>query len=211
MAVLEKYLSPVTAEPTVAPADSPPRRWMWTGDDLIRMGEAGILPANERFELLDGEVYSVSPPGPPHASRVDTIGWHLGRLCDGETTHPRCQNPIRLTPHFDPQPDVAIVRGRLGTYDDRFPGPEEVLLVVEVSDSSLEQDRTIKLPAYAAAGIPESWIVNLRERKLEVYRDPVDGEYRTHLLFRSGDEVTPLFAAGASVLVAPLLGKSSGS
>jgi Uma2 family endonuclease len=207
MAVLERDLSPSGVEAPPMASDAAPRRWRWTGDDLIRMGDAGILPANERFELLNGEVYHVSPPGPLHSSRTDWLGWHLGRLCDGETAHPRYQNPIRLSVHLVPQPDVAVVRGPLGTYDERFPGPEDVLLVVEVSDSSLEQDRTVKLATYAEAGIPEYWIVNLPERKLEVYRDSVSGEYRTHLIFRGGEEVTPLLLSGAAVAVGAMLGK----
>jgi Uma2 family endonuclease len=203
--------APEAAEPPSGLSDPVIRRWTWTGDDLIRMGELGILPPEERFELLNGEVYVVPPPGPPHSSCVDRIGRLLDRLCDQETAHARQGKPIRLSGYLDPQPDVAVVRGPAGTYDERFPAPEDVLLVVEVSDSSLEQDRTIKLAAYAEAAIPEYWVVNRPDRSLEVYRDPVDGEYRTHLLFRSGDEVTPLLLPDAAVAVTALLGKSAES
>jgi Uma2 family endonuclease len=174
------------------------------------MGEMGLLPPDGRFELLNGEVYFVSPPGPFHSSRADGIGRILDGLCDQKTAHAREEKPIRLSAYFDPQPDVAVVRGPAGTYDERFPGPEDVLLVVEVSDSSLEQDRTIKLAAYAEAAIPEYWLVNLPDRSLEVYRDPVAGEYRIRRILRGGEEIVPLFAAGAAVPVSALLGTKPG-
>jgi Uma2 family endonuclease len=207
MAVLEREVSRVEAEAPAAAVSALPTRWKWTGDDLIRMGEVGLLPPEGRYELLDGEVFKVSPPGPPHASQVDGIGSLLDRLCDAQIAHARQEKPIRLSPYFAPQPDVAVVRGPRGTYEERFPEPEEVLLLVEVAESSLEQDRTVKLTAYAEAAIPEYWILNLPEQKLEVYRDPIGGEYRTHLPFRAGDEVMPLHLADAKIPVTQLLGK----
>jgi Uma2 family endonuclease len=210
MAVAERDLSRAASGSAAEAPTGVPTRWKWTGDDLIRMGEVGLLPAEGRFELLDGEVFYVSPPGPFHSSRVDRIGRLLDRLCDSRLAHARQEKPIRLDAYFDPQPDVAVVRGPEETYEERYPGPDEVLLLVEVAESSLEQDRTVKLTAYAEAGIREYWIVNLPEKRLEVYRDPVEGEYRTHLLFRAGDEVTPLHLPNAVVAVAALLGRQAG-
>jgi len=190
------------------PTGAPPRRWRWTGDDLIRLGEAGLLPPEGRFELLNGEIYALMPPGPLHAFVADLIGDLLRGPAGVAGAHVRGQNPIRLNADYDPQPDVAVVRGRRQGYRDRFPGPEDVLLVVEVADSSLEHDRRLKLPAYAAGGIQECWLVNLPEQQVEVYRDPAGGEYRLRRLYRSGEAIEPLLAPGAALPVCDLLGEA---
>jgi Uma2 family endonuclease len=187
----------------------PPRRWKWRGDDLIRLGEAGLLPPDARFELLGGEIYELMPPGPMHAYLVELIDRLMETLAQGSGGHARAQNPIRLTPEYDPQPDVAVVRGREVDYRDRFPGPADVLLVVEVSDTSLDHDRLLKLPAYAAAGIPECWLINVSEAQVEVYREPDVSGYRQRRHYRSGETVEPLFAPGAALGVADLLGKDA--
>src|SRR5207248_1906552 len=100
------------------------------------------------------------------------------------------------------------VGGNEWDYRDRFPGPSDVLLVVEVADSSLTHDRTLKLPAYAAASIPEYWIVNLPEGQLEVYREPADGEYRSRRIYRSGEAVESLWVPGLALEVSDLLGQT---
>jgi Uma2 family endonuclease len=192
------------------PADSPgapPRRWKWSGDDLIRMGEAGLLPPEGRFELLGGEIYQLMPPGPLHAFIVGLIRGMLDAFARAHGAHVREEKPFRLNQEFDPQPDVAMVRGRERDYRDRFPGPEDVLLIIEVADSSLQHDRELKIPAYAAAGVPECWLVNLPEQQVEVYREPTGTGYRLLRLYRSGEAVEPLAAPGAPFAVADLLGE----
>lgn len=197
------------AEPPV-PVDRPPSRWKFTGDDLIRMGEAGILPANGRFELLDGEVYELMPPGPEHAFLVDALAELLSpvaRRCGGWC---RIQNPIRLGEGFDPQSDLAVIRGRPADFRRRFPGPGDTLLTIEVADSSLGHDRTVKLPAYAAAGLAEVWILNIPDRHLELYRSPGPDGYGEGLLLVPGETISPLFAPGEELPVASLLGVTAG-
>jgi Uma2 family endonuclease len=211
MTVLETTSPPPevseTHSPSPASPDGRPRRWKWTGDDLIRMGEAGLLPPEGRFELLAGEIFQLMPPGPLHAFIVDLIGGILEALARLHGAHAREEKPIRLNPEYDPQPDVAMVRGPERDYRERFPGPEDVLLIVEVADSSLEHDRELKLPAYADAGIPECWLVNLPEQQVEVYREPAGAEYRMRRIYRSGETVEPLAAPGAALAVADLLGE----
>ncbi|MGV3723844.1 MAG: Uma2 family endonuclease [Actinomycetota bacterium] len=184
-----------------------PCLWKWTWQDLIRMEEAGLLPAEGRFELLDGEIYQLMPPGPLHAFVVDLIGGILEQLAQGYRSHAREEKPIALNDAYHPQPDVAVAQGAPATYRTRFPRPEEVLLVVEVADSSLEHDRTLKLPAYAAAGIPECWLVNLIDRQVEVYREPAEGVYRLRRLYRAGEAANPLFAPDVSITISDLLGE----
>jgi Uma2 family endonuclease len=185
-----------------------PRRWKWTSDDLIRMGEAGLLPREGRFELLDGDVYELMPPNPLHAFIVGLIRTLLHPVVSCRGAHIREEKPLRLRDGYDPQPDVAVVRGREHDYRDRFPGPGDVLLVIEVAETSLEHDRTMKLPAYAEAGIPECWIVNLPEKAIEVYRDPEGGAYRVGRIARSGETVEPLCAPESALSVAELLGEA---
>ena len=209
MTVLDRSTScPDPPAPTEAPRGASQRRWRWTGDDLIRMGETGLLPPEARFELLGGEIFELMPPGPLHAFVVDLLAGLLGALARANGGYARVQNPIRLSPEYDPQPDIAVVRGRERDYRDRFPGPADVLLLVEVADSSLEHDREQKLPAYAAAGIQECWLVNLPEQQVEVYREPGDGIYRLRRLYRSGETVEPMAVPGASLPVAELLGEA---
>jgi Uma2 family endonuclease len=211
MSVLE-IARPTAAPPEIQlpeqrPGEAPPRKWRWTGDDLIRMGEAGLLPPEGRFELLDGEIYELMPPGPLHSFIVELSDKVLELLAQPLGAHSRAQNPIRLNSTYNPQPDVAVVRGVESDYRERFPDPGDVLWIVEVADSSLEHDRTQKLPAYAEAGILECWVVNLPEQQVEVYREPAGREYRMRRIFRSGEAVEPLAAPGALIAVAGLLGE----
>jgi Uma2 family endonuclease len=211
MTVLDPVSSPQvrleTQQPPSGIPGEPPQRWKWTGDDLIRMGEAGLLPPEARFELLGGEIYQLMAPGPLHAFLVDLIGSLLERLAGAYGFHVREEKPIRLNEEYDPQPDVAVVRGRGRDYRDRFPGPDDVLLVIEVADSSLQHDRELKLPAYAAAGIPECWLVNLPEQQVEVYQEPAGPEYRLRRLYRSGEVVEPSAMPGAALAASELLGE----
>ncbi len=131
--------------------------------------EAGALP--ERVELLEGEVYAVSPMGKKHRLYV----MHLDRVFQeafGDEAVVMVQCPLALSADSEPIPDLALLRPSLEAYRERDPGPEDVLLLVEIADTTLVQDRTLKLPLYQKAGIPEIWLVNLVEEVLEVYAFP---------------------------------------
>src|SRR5262245_43798144 len=110
----------------------PPRRWRWRGDDLIRLSELGVLPAEERFELLNGEIYQLRAPGPLHAFLVGLLRDIFQAVARELGGHVREEKPIRLSEEYDPQPDVAIVRGSEWDYRDRFPEPADLFLVIEV-------------------------------------------------------------------------------
>ncbi len=153
-----------------------PRRF--TVDEYYRMAETGILTQDDRVELLGGEIVEMTPIGPTHAGCVDQLNaMFQARLPPSACV--RIQNPVRLDQHWEPQPDVAILRPRPAGYRDRHPGPTDVLLIVEVADASLLRDRKIKVPKYAAFGIAESWIVDLVARRVEVFRRPSASGYRT--------------------------------
>jgi Uma2 family endonuclease len=174
-----------TAErPAEAPApahgpagEPPPRRHPITVQEYFRMGETGVLAPDARIELLEGEIIDMTPIGPPHASLVTRINRLLERAVeDAALVSP--QNPITLGERSAPQPDIALLRPRDDFYASAHPGPADILLLVEVADSSLAYDRDEKLPVYARFRIPEVWIIDIRGGHLDIHRDP-DGERYT--------------------------------
>jgi Uma2 family endonuclease len=137
--------------------------------DYYRMAEAGVIGPDERLELIEGEIIRMNPIGRPHANCVN----RLTRLLVtglGERATVQIQNPVRLGDLSEVQPDVSVLRS---SWDERaHPGPADVVLLVEVADSSLRFDRDVKLPLYARAGIAEVWLVDLAGQAVEVYRHP---------------------------------------
>ena len=146
-------------------------------DEYYAMAEAGILAPGERVELIDGEIFPMSPIGDRHAYSVDELNELLITRLGGRA-RVRCQNPVQLGVSFEVQPDLAILRWREDRYSTGHPRPEDIILIIEVSDTSLHYDRNVKLPLYARFGIPETWIANIQARHVEVYDRPANGEYR---------------------------------
>jgi Uma2 family endonuclease len=167
--------------------------------DVLAMAEAGLFAPDERVELLDGEIYTMTPPSSQHAAWVDRVMKALERAY-GDRVIVRVQSPIALTEHSSPEPDVSVLAFRDDFYEAALPTASQVLLAVEVAWSSLGYDRDIKLPLYAAAGVPEVWIVNVDARQLEVYRDPRGAHYRTRLLLNLGEAVAPVAVPDAGAV-----------
>jgi Uma2 family endonuclease len=151
-----------------------PTRHLISVDAFHRMGEAGILGPGDRVELIDGEIIDMSPIGVLHAALVDALVRHFGRQA-GQAVVIRCQNPLRLDDLSEPEPDIAILRPRADFYTTSHPGPADVLLVIEVSDTSLAYDLGTKVPLYARHGIPEVWVIDAATRQTRVFRDPAGG------------------------------------
>ena len=154
-------------------------------DEYYAMAEAGILSEDDRVELLAGEIVAMAPIGSMHADCVD----RLTRLLItevGQRAVVRVQNPVRLGDRTEPQPDLVLVNWR--DYSSAHPGPEDVLLLIEVSDTSVHLDRNVKLPLYAKSGIREVWVVNLPAKSVEVYSEPSGSEYgRSRVVGIDGD------------------------
>jgi Uma2 family endonuclease len=147
-----------------------PLRRRFTREDYYRMAEAGILRPDERVELIEGEILTMAPQGPDHASMGDRVRDLIAAALPAGF-YVRSQRPLSLGQASDPEPDIAVVRGSWSDYLEAHPTTAE--LVVEVSRASLAFDRAAKCSLYAAAGIPDYWIINLEQRLLEVYREPM--------------------------------------
>ena len=164
------------------------RRHRFTVEEYARMGVAGIFLEDDRVELIDGDVYEMTPIGPTHAGVVDDLTELLVSRLAGKAKV-RIQNPIRLGRHTEPQPDLVVARLRSSHYTDRHPESDEVLLVIEVADSSLRYDREAKVPLYAEAGIPEAWLVDVTARTITVHTKPGAGGYAEEQTLERGQEV----------------------
>jgi Uma2 family endonuclease len=165
-------------------------RYRFTVDDYHRMAEAGILHEDDRVELIEGEILQMAPIGGEHAACVNGSARLLIKRLDDRAVV-SIQNPIRLSAGSEPEPDLMLLRPRADGYWEGLPGPEDVLLIIEVSDSTLYYDRGTKLPLYAAAGIPEVWIVDLERRRVLVHRRPDGDLYREAIVIDDGS-LSPL-------------------
>lgn len=170
--------------------ESPPimaPHWKLTVNEYHLMGQVGILHEDDRVELIEGEIITMPPIGPVHASLTSFVFRKLGYRTEGRAI-PWTQNPIFLGPDSEPQPDFALLRHRPDGYRSRLPNAADVLLLVEIADSSARYDREVKTPLYARHGIPEYWIVNVPERRIEVYREPdaEAGRYRNNRAVAEG-------------------------
>jgi hypothetical protein len=187
-----------------ASAQAHPRRHRVTVREYHRMAEAGVLSAQDRVELIEGEIIDMTPIGPRHADAVDRIVAALSRQ-PTPGLRIRVQNPLTLGDASEPQPDIAIVADR--SYADAHPVASDVRLVIEVSDTTLAFDRDVKLPLYARAGVPEVWIVNLPANQLEIFREPAGDRY-LHALTPAPDEtISPRAARTIELRAGELLGR----
>ncbi len=159
------------------------KRRRFSVHDYHRMGEAGILHEDDRVELIEGEIVEMTAIGTRHFSCVNGLTRMLVMKV-GDEAIISVQNPVRLNEYTEPQPDLAVIRPR--DYRESLPEPDDVLLLIEVSDTTLAYDRGIKLSLYARAGIREVWIVNLPAETIERYTEPSgDGYRRTERARRS--------------------------
>ena len=180
-------------------------RKQFTVDDYYKMAEAGILTAEDRVELIEGQILKMSPIGTRHAMTVTRALMIFARGV-GDRVVVAVQNPAPMDTYNEPQPDLVLIRPREGFYGTDHPSPEDVVLLIEVADTSLRKDRLMKLPVYARNGIREVWIIDLSDDVIYVYRKP---EANAFLLFETrhrGDFVSPAAFPNFEVKVDDLLG-----
>ncbi|HEY2616384.1 MAG TPA: Uma2 family endonuclease [Acetobacteraceae bacterium] len=170
-----------------------------------RMGEVGILTERDRVELIEGQLIAMSPIGSGHSGTVNALNRMLVRAV-GDRGVVAVQNPVQLDDLSEPEPDFAVLKPREDDYRKATPRPEEVLLIIEVADSSLAYDRAVKRSLYARHGIAEFWIVNLVGDEVEVCRAPTGDRYASVSHVGREAILEPELLPGATIAVAALLG-----
>ena len=183
--------APIQPAPTESPgtATSPERR-KFTVDEYYRMAEVGILHPDERVELIDGEITLMAPIGSRHGSGVARVTTQfVNRSAGAVQVWP--QNSVHLGEDLELQPDIAILNPREDTYAESNPRPGNILIIIEVSDTTLSYDRDVKSRIYAEANVPETWIMNLPEDCIEAFTQPGSDGYAQHAIYRRGDTISP--------------------
>lgn len=176
----------------------------FTADEYHRMAELGFLAPDARVELIEGQIHDMSPIGPNHGAVV----MQLNEILSDQRKKRwivSVQHSVRLDNHSELEPDVVLLKRAPDFYRSRLPETDDVLLLIEVADSSLNFDRRKKLPVYARAGIPEVWIVDLQESAIEVYREPHFTGYEQKTICREGDKASPTAFPDVKVDVGELL------
>ncbi|MCC5648952.1 Uma2 family endonuclease [Nostoc sp. XA013] len=163
---------------------------LWNVDEYHRMLETGIITADERVELIDGQVIPMSAKNPPHAATTLCASDYLKRWRSppqaslAEVALVRVQDPIHLSQYSEPEPDIAVVRIDARKYIDHHPAPSEIFLLIEVADTTLDTDRKQKAPLYANAGIADYWILDVNQRQVFVFREPLLEGYNQQLILQ---------------------------
>jgi Uma2 family endonuclease len=167
----------------------------------------GILRESDRVELLGGEIRHMPPIDPTHAA-IESWGSDLLRSLLPPSLRLRGQNPVHLSDDSEPEPDLVVVRFRDDYYQHRHPTPADILLIIDISDPTLDLDHADKLPRYAGALIPETWIIAVASSRIEQHVDPSAalGQYRTRRIFGRGEVITAAAIPSLSVSVDALLG-----
>ena len=204
-------MATLTVEPKTQPSsevdakDWQPTRRLFTVDEYVALYEHGIIPDDERTELIDGEIIAMAPIGIEREANVDD-GTRILVRAVGDRAIVRVQGSLTIDDGNRPQPDLMLLKSRDGGYRDRPAGPADVLLIIEVSDTTLSTDRGPKLALYARHNIPEIWIENIPDHVLEAHRNPVNGEYTESRIYRPGETIAPQAFLDLELPVSQLIG-----
>jgi Uma2 family endonuclease len=180
-------------------------RRRFTVSEYHAMGEAGIIGPDERVELIDGEIIPMSPINEPHASEVDRLTDYFVPLFRDRALI-RVQGPTIVDDYSEPEPDLLVLRRAPDFYRSGHPRPADILLVIEVSDTSTSFDRRVKAPLYARTNVIEHWRVELRRSRIVVHRDPTPEGYRTIRIAGRGETIAPLAFPDRPIPVDDILG-----
>jgi Uma2 family endonuclease len=160
-------------------------------DEYYKMAEVGILKPEDKVELINGEIFQISPIGSRHAAIVDHLAMILNQMFERNVII-RVQNPVRIDGNNQPEPDIAIVKYRSDYYSSAHPVPADVLAIIEVADFSIRFDKEVKTTVYASGGIPVYWIVDLKNNFIEIFSYPKGKKYTETKAYTPGDEATLL-------------------
>ncbi len=175
----------------------------WTVPDYHRLAELGLLAPDERTELLAGYITLMAPKGTLHVTALHLLAQQLRECLPAATI--RTQDPIQLDDRSEPEPDLAIARGNVLDYLECHPRPADLLLVVEVADTTLPQDCGLKAQLYAQAGLADYWVLDVQNRQLRVFRDPSASGYEQQLILAESQRIAPLAFADLELAIAALL------
>lgn len=181
-----------------------PKRWI-TVMEYEDMFKNGIFRQDERLELIEGEIFAMSPIGHLHARCTKFLNAFLTVMFAGRFIV-SVQDPVVLGDYSEPQPDVAVLQWRSDFYGQAHPRPQDILLAIEVSDTTVSFDRKIKIPTYSKADIPETWLVNIPAERIEVYAEPVNGEYSIIKYYQRGEDAQSHTIAELKISVDEILG-----
>jgi len=181
------------------------KRHRFTRDDYHQMARAGILKPDVRVELIDGEIVEMNPIGRRHRGTVDRLA-HLFFPHVGAQAIVRIRSSIALGDNGEPEPDLTLLRPRADFYTESDEQPKDILLVIEVAETSERYDRRTKGPLYARFGIPELWIVDVTRRRITRYLDPTPDGYATTRIYRRGESIGPLVFPDLLIPVVDILG-----
>jgi len=176
----------------------------FTADDYQRMGQAGILSEDDRVELIDGEVVAMTPIGPRHNAAVNRANRAMVTAV-GDTAIVQVQGSVRLGLYHEPQPDLVLLRPQADYYASRLPGPADILLVVEIAESSIDYDREVKARLYAESGVREYWLVDLNDNVVFAHSTAESGTYRSPQRYRRGQSLRPEALPDCAIAVDALL------
>lgn len=168
-----------------------PQVLKFTVEQFHLMYERGIFAGSDRFELINGEIITMSPIGRKHAACINRLSKLLEKKL-GDRVIVSVQNSILLANNSQPQPDIAVLKYRDDFYEDALPTPTDIFLIIEVADSSLEYDRDVKAPLYAAAGIPEMWLFNVNTKTITGFSQPSELGYKQIYRYNQGDRLSIL-------------------
>jgi Uma2 family endonuclease len=193
----------MTTTPVQAPQVARETR-KFTVDEYFRMVEAGVLQEDEKVELIEGEILLMPPMGSDHIWGVSQYAHtFISRAASRFTV--QIQSTLRLGENFAPEPDLAVLKFREDRYYLSPPNPSDVLLIIEVADSSLAYDRDVKAHIYGRAPVPETWVLNLPGDCLERFTEPGPEGYAQHTVLRRGDKVRPVSLPDMELAVEDLL------
>lgn len=182
-----------------------PQSRAFTVGEYYRMAEANILSEEDRVELIAGQIVAMSPIGCRHAACVKRLNLLLGKMV-GDSMLLGVQDPIALDAYSEPEPDLVLLRPRADFYAAAHPSADDVLLAIEVADTSASYDREVKVPLYAQAGIPEVWLIDLQESRIEVFARPQGNAYQQRVEVAANATFTSPTVAGLTLAAADLLG-----
>lgn len=182
-----------------------PQKHYFNVNEYYLMAQGGILRKDARVELIEGEVIEMSPIGKRHAGCVIRLNRLLNRNID-DLAFVSVQSPIGIDDFSEPQPDLALLKPRADFYSNSHPAPQDVLVVIEVCDTSVDYDRNVKLPLYARAGIPEAWLIVLLKDLIEVHGEPKNGKYQKVQRLKRGKTLISTTITGPKLDVNDILG-----